>query len=242
VRSERLNLFPEITLLANDSPTSSYAFFVRPVREDQIDFGVVRNWISMCEDWHGEACRKSRMVDEEIKNITDEIPSFRLIDVVDNCLVQGVGNSRYAALSYVWGRVDSLRTLKENVKALEQPGALMLPEYHTKIPMTIRDAMQAVRELGLRYLWVDSLCIIQDDDSRTKEDNILKMDLVYGAAFLTIMAATGADANAGLPGVRPGTRGQRQPIEEIMPGFRLAFKPLYQNHIKDSAYFTRAWT
>lgn len=59
---------------------------------------------------------------------------------------------------------------------------------------------------------------------------------------MTIMAATGTNAHAGLPGVRPGTRGYRQAIEEIMPGLRLAFKPIYQNHIKDSVYYTRAWT
>jgi len=132
--------------------------------------------------------------------------------------------------------------LKENIGALEQPGALVRPDFHTKISVTIRDAMQVARELGLRYLWVDSLCIIHHDDGGTMKNAISKMDLIYGAAFLTIIAATGADANAGLLGVRQGTHGQRQAIEEIMPGLRLAFKPLYQNNIKDSVYYTRGWT
>ncbi|TFK33064.1 heterokaryon incompatibility protein-domain-containing protein [Crucibulum laeve] len=238
----KINLFPEITLLANDSPTSSKAFFVRPI-QDQIDFSMVRGWISLCESWHGEACNKSKLLDHKVKNPVGEISSFRLIDVVDNCLVCGPPNCKFVALSYVWGpKPDFLRTLMNNVRELEKPGAFLLPHFHDKLSVTILDAMQVVREINLRYLWIDCLCIVQDDTTGEKLDAITKMDLVYGGAFLTIMAATGIDANAGLPGVRPGTRRYRQPIEQIKPGFRLAFAEIYQNYIKDAAYYTRAWT
>jgi Heterokaryon incompatibility protein (HET) len=242
VRSTRLNMFPEITLLANDSPIPSTTFFVRPILQDKIDFGMVRNWISICETWHGQECNKAKMLEHEVSHPADEIPAFRFIDVVDNCLVRGVSKSKYAALSYVWGGAEFIRTLKNNVGVLEQPGALKIPEFYERIALTIRDAMQVVQEIGIRFLWVDSLCIVQDDDTGEKAEAISKMDLVYGAAFVTIMAATGKNAHAGLPGVRPETRRYRQPIEEIMPGLRLAFKPIYVNHIKDSVYYTRAWT
>jgi hypothetical protein len=182
------------------------------------------------------------MREHEVSHPADEIQAFRLIDVVDNCLTRGVSGCKYAALSYVWGGVGFFRTLKDNVDILEQPGGLKLPEFHEKIPWTIRDAMQVVQEIGIRYLWVDSLCIVQNDDTGEKAEYISKMDLVYGAAFVTIIAATGQNAYAGLPGVRLGTREYRQPIEEIMPGLRLAFKPIYQNYIKDSVYYTRGWT
>jgi hypothetical protein len=241
VRSRRLNLFPEITLLANDAPTSSKAFFVRPIQSDQIDFSMVRNWISMCQNWHGQSCNTAKLKDHETRHPTEDISTFRLIDVIDNCLVHRPPKSKYVALSYVWGKATVFRTLKNNLADLEKPGSFSQPEILDQIPWSIRDAMQVVKELGLRYLWVDSICIVQDDPA-CLDDSISRMDLVYGAAYLTIMAATGSHANAGLPGVRPGTRGQRQPIEEIAPGFRLAFKPLYQNHIKDSTYYTRAWT
>ncbi|KAF8957040.1 heterokaryon incompatibility protein-domain-containing protein [Flammula alnicola] len=226
VDSDRVNLFTQLMLLANDAPTSSKILFARPIKEDQIDFAMVRNWISMCENWHGSSCNKSQMFRREVKSVVDEIPSFRLIDVVDNCIIRAPKNSKYAALSYVWGKVDFLRTLKVS----------------WRIPGTILDAMEVTRELNIRYLWVDSLCIIQDDDTGAKADAISKMDIVYGACFITIMAATGIDANAGLPGVRPGSRGQRQPIEEIMPGLRLSARTRYQYLVKDSPYYTRAWT
>ena len=200
----------------------------------------------MCETWHGRACDKIKMVDHDIQNIVDDIPSFRLIDVHTNSIICPSGNTRYVALSYVWGRVEVTqnltRCLKSNVGTLEQPGSLIRPEFYEGIPWTVRDAIEVVRKVGLRYLWVDSLCIVQDDDTGEKADVISKMELVYGGAFLTIMAATGSDANVGLPGVRPGTRGQHQAIEEIMPVLRLASKESYFHYINGSAYYTRAWT
>ncbi|CZR68528.1 uncharacterized protein PAC_18427 [Phialocephala subalpina] len=138
VRLVRLNFFPEITLLANDSPIPSQTFFARPIQQDKIDFGMVRNWLNLCETWHGDDCNEVEMLDT-ITHPADEIPEFRVIDVVDNCLVYGESSCTYAALSYVW-----------------DPGALKLPEFYDQIPCTIRDAMQATREIGLRYLWVDT--------------------------------------------------------------------------------------
>jgi hypothetical protein len=240
------NMFPQITILANDAPTPAKAFFVRLIG-DQIDFTMVRNWLSMCQTWHGSQCDKSQMLNHKVDDPASEIPSFRLIDVVDNCIVHAPCNCKYVALSYVWGRIDPqtiLRTLRSNVVELEKPGALGLPDNHARIPLTIRDAIQAVKELHLRYLWVDSMCIIQDDMSEgsSKMDAISKMDLVYGAAYLTIVAATGTDANAGLPGLWPGTRMVAQPVEEILPGLRLAFIPKHYDYTRSSVYHSRAWT
>jgi hypothetical protein len=243
--SMKLNQSPAITLLANDAPTPSKAFFVRPIDEEKIDFGMVRNWIAMCQDWHGRVCDRSKLGIHENDFISqmDRIPQFRLVDVVDNCVKRGPRDVPYVALSYLWGQGTFLTALTSNVERLALPGALQLPEFWDRIPTVIRDAMQVVRELGLRYLWVDSLCMVVDDRSKTGSlvDSIVKMEHIYAAAFLTICAATGTDANAGLPGVWPGTRGQRQPIEEIMPGLRLAVKLRYQHYIKDSIYYTRAW-
>jgi hypothetical protein len=74
-----------------------------------------------------------------------------------------------------------------------------------QLPATIEDAMLLVSKLNEHYLWVDSLCIIQDD-AETKYSNIKQMDSIYSHAVATIIALSGFDADAGLPGVRPGTR------------------------------------
>ncbi|TFK34984.1 heterokaryon incompatibility protein-domain-containing protein [Crucibulum laeve] len=244
VESDRLPNFPEITLVADDAPASaaSTALLVRPIKQDQIDFKMVKNWLSLCERHHGKSCSKSQLFDHEITDPASEIPSFRLIDVINSCIVRGPIKSKYVALSYVWGKTDFLKALKGNIRTLEQRGSLLLPNMSDRIPLTIKDAMQLVRELGMRYLWVDCLCIIQDDDSVGKTDAISKMDHVYGAAFITIQAATGIDATSGLPGVRLGSRGRKQVLEEVIPGVRLGYKWSTDDFEKESVYHTRAWT
>ncbi|KAK8042810.1 hypothetical protein PG994_013293 [Apiospora phragmitis] len=55
--------------------------------------------------------------------------------------------------------------------------------------------------MRIPYLWVDALCILQDD-AEEKVKLIGIMDQIYGAAVVTLVAAEGTNSNAGLPGVR----------------------------------------
>ncbi|KAK0712120.1 heterokaryon incompatibility protein-domain-containing protein, partial [Lasiosphaeris hirsuta] len=245
-----LNLFPEITLVADDAPATGTSaastgsdYFVRAVRPDAIDFGVVRRWLALCSLHHGATCRKSASLKELSRSHpTLEIDSFRCIDTENSCLVTPPTRCRYAALSYVWGAPDLFTTLRENVRDLEVAGSFQRPEYRDRVPLTIRDAMRVVREIGMRYLWVDSLCIVQDVEHREKVKHILLMDAVYSAAELVIIAAGSASANEGIAGIDPGSRGFRQPIEQMAPGFRLAYKTRWQDGIPASRYYKRGWT
>ena len=63
--------------------------------------------------------------------------------------------------------------------------------------------------MGERYLWIDSLCIIQDHDTE-KLHIVQLMDVIYTQAFATLIAMEGENANAGLPGYRAGTRMPQQ--------------------------------
>ncbi len=66
-------------------------------------------------------------------------------------------SATYAALSYVWGGDQPGKTTTLNIKAHFEGIALR------DLPTTLRDAVQVTREIGLRYIWIDSLCIVQDD-------------------------------------------------------------------------------
>ncbi|KAF2125619.1 HET-domain-containing protein, partial [Dothidotthia symphoricarpi CBS 119687] len=123
---------------------------------------------------------------------------FRVIDVIESCLVHVAFPSRYLALSYVWGKTVYLTTTKSNVQELEKAGAFNKHAAH--LPRTIQDAILLTSEIGERYLWVDALCIVQDD-YENKMDLINQMDKVYQGALCTIVAAAGTDSSAGLPGV-----------------------------------------
>ncbi|KAH7048472.1 heterokaryon incompatibility, partial [Macrophomina phaseolina] len=106
-------------------------------------------------------------------------------------------------------------------------------------------AMQLVRDIGLRFLWIDALCIIQDDEDEKKR-LIHGMDRVYEGATLTVFAAAGLDAAEGLPGIRaPDER-----IHEASTSVRYAHNslelalacPTLVEQVRKSRWDTRAWT
>lgn len=73
------------------------------------------------------------------------------------------------------------------------------------LPATIHDALTITEALQVPYLWVDSLCIVQDDDADKAKYNP-RMASIYGHALLAIVDAAGEDAHHGLPGIRHGSR------------------------------------
>ncbi|PMD34955.1 heterokaryon incompatibility, partial [Hyaloscypha variabilis F] len=69
------------------------------------------------------------------------------------------------------------------------------------IPRVIEDAIKLLGLLEERYLWVDAICIVQDDDE-ARHDQIQSMASIFANATVTIIAMQGADANYGLRGLR----------------------------------------
>lgn len=88
----------------------------------------------------------------------------------------------YTALSYCWGGQQPYQTTKARMDA----GNFSLD--WNRLPRTIQDAVKVTDELGLRFLWVDSLCIPQDDEDE-KQEQIACMPHIYSNATLTIVAS-----------------------------------------------------
>ncbi|KAN0089200.1 HET domain containing protein [Hyaloscypha variabilis] len=145
----------------------------------------------------------------------------------------------YVALSYVWGLTKNYTTDISNIRVHQQQGSL--ETFLGKIPKVIRDAMELVRRLGLRYLWVDSLCIVQDS-KRSWNLNSRMMNVIYGNAHLTICAADGSDAWFGLKALDSSGHSTKQYIEKCAPGVRLMVSQLAETGINSSVWNTRAWT
>ncbi|KAL0933288.1 heterokaryon incompatibility protein [Colletotrichum truncatum] len=147
---------------------------------------------------------------------------------------------RYVALSYVWGTCPVLRLLKSNVESLGKDGAL----WKEKLPKTITDALDLVNRLEEHYLWVDALCITQDDPEEM-QSSIPCMNTIYQTASLTVIAAAGNSADAGLPGLRPGTRWHAPKNFEVGPLRYITSSTSTRDQfefLQGSYWSTRGWT
>lgn len=176
---------------------------------------------------------------ESSMGIHDLPPDFTLIDVRRKCIVRAPKNPKFAALSYVWGECQrpTVETRKSNLKALRKPGSLA-PD---SLPKTISDAMTVCQELDTPYLWVDRLCIVQDESTQ-KHDQIGAMDAIYSSAFFTICEAAGTNSDHGLSGVSTTTKQFFWPYLQLG---RLRLLPLLPNinwSIARSVWNSRGWT
>jgi hypothetical protein len=208
-------------------------FHGREVAGD-INMDLLRSWLRSCTEKHQECKRESW------KNALPSPIDIRVIDVHKNMVVKAKAGCRYVALSYVWGGDQSFKLLKENYKKWAIPGGMPAIE---ELPKSIRDAIALTKAIGERYLWIDSLCIVQDDIA-LQRDQIGQMDRIYGSSLFTIAAAEGNNADVGLPGLLPGTgsRQQMQMIEEVQ-GLRIAVPlPTLRDTMSFSYWNTRGWT
>jgi hypothetical protein len=96
----------------------------------------------------------------------------------------------YTTLSYVWGEDQSSKTTKANLVRHET--SILL----STLPKTIRDAVQVTRQIGVAFLWVDSLCIVQDDPEEVAQE-VANMAPYYANSILTISAAAANNCQEG---------------------------------------------
>lgn len=181
----------------------------RSFDRDWIDTDLIRHWKESCESNHGAQCLRTK------HSWLTRPPCLLLIDIMDNCLVNDTGDMPYVALSYVWGGSDVMKTTMAVLDELRKPGSLQQPDIF--LPQTIKHAMSVVRLLGERYLWVDALCIVQDDDE-TRHALINNMSAVYANASLAIIAADGSNANEGIRGLRGISFPRYNPCLIELPG------------------------
>ncbi|KAK1974445.1 heterokaryon incompatibility protein-domain-containing protein [Colletotrichum cereale] len=155
---------------------------------------LVRRFLNNCLDHH-DSCRLSPP-EEELK-----LPS-RVLSVKDDAgkisvkLVENDGlRGRYCALSHCWGP-EGKRPLRTLLGNLTHHLASIAWD---KLPATFRETITLTRGLGIEYLWIDSLCIIQDDkEDWLKESK--KMASIYRRATLVVAAVSSEDSSQGLSG------------------------------------------
>lgn len=115
---------------------------------------------------------------------------------------------QYVALSYCWGGPQQVRLTTNNLQTFQAGGLDGLA-----LPQTLQDAILTTQYMGFEFLWVDTLCIIQDDDA-DKQHEIGRMCSIYEDSALCIAAATSSSVNDGF--LKPtSTFSERYPSREI---------------------------
>jgi hypothetical protein len=110
---------------------------------------------------------------------------------------------RYIALSHPWGsskQNDHFCTTTANIADRLSKGISVDP-----LPKTFQHAVQVTRALGLRYLWIDSLCIIQGDDGDFA-DEAKHMETVFSSAYCVIAASRATGTSSGFLEERPSRK------------------------------------
>ena len=215
----------------------------RVINSERANMVMARDWLSECESNHKHKCSLPAM--EIGESASPASPrDLLVIDVLRMCLCQMPHGSRYIALSYCWPKVNTFVTTKTVKEELFIPGAL--EDSEEKLIPTIQDAIQCVSELGERYLWVDALCIIQDDEEH-KSSQIQQMDRVYGCSLLTLIHAPPdprdrVEAYKGFVGYRKGSRITKQDTYQVQGMELLIPSDDIDSVIGGSRWTNRAWT
>ena len=201
----------------------------------QVNLELLRQWIGCCHTSHGEHCH-------EIE-IPIPLPHIYLIDVVDGCLISADVETRYVALSYVWGDFKMIQTTKRNLTYLQKRRSIDINAGNLKLGKTVEDALRLVSLLGERYLWIDCLCIVQDDLD-TKQDYLNAMGSIYANAYFTIVAADGHHADHGLRGSGYGSQARSVSCKIVRFPYRIDVVA-HRNRAwypEGSPWESRAWT
>lgn len=216
---------------------------------------------------HVEGCALRHGCCTAFKSTSGPLPT-RLIHIPNDFQARGIrldsntahlpSNTRYAALSHCWGTLTGQECLTtiDNIDAHLTDGIAW-----SKVPQTFRDAIHYTRRLGLEYIWIDSLCIVQGDMADWETESVHMFDY-YSNAYVTLGSTFSTNCNGGFFSERHVQVSRLYLFDVVFKGATLpvyAYRPFYgeeydldfaENHDSSGRstltgpfnLFKRAWT
>ncbi|KAL1599536.1 hypothetical protein SLS60_007339 [Paraconiothyrium brasiliense] len=178
----RLRKFP--SLWRGKGPSGE----VKPIPRDTASektLQTVKHWIYECTSSH-PLCSPA-----DVATLPTRVIAVGSGEADVRLLETEKATGMYACLSHPWGKRPLVRTLKENISQFKA----RIP--WSALPRTFQDAINFTRRLGLQYIWIDSLCIVQDDPLDWQRE-AAQMATIYQHAYVTLAASKATDSSRGL--------------------------------------------
>ena len=177
-------------------PTHSAAGYVTSLNTNSKEtLDLIRRWIFICDLEHrcsvwttnrsNPGFTPKRLVDLSY-NGSISSTTLRLVE-----LESRESWDYYATLSHCWGGDLAFKLVKDNLTALKKHISI------SDLPHTFQDAITIARKLGIRYLWIDAVCIIQDSEEDWQQQSGM-MQRIYMEAYLNIAATVSKNSTEGL--------------------------------------------
>ncbi|KAK4932148.1 hypothetical protein LTR49_001445 [Elasticomyces elasticus] len=199
---------------------------------------LLHSWLHQCRTLHNHTSL-DKVARTRLEKATGR-HALRAVNTTTYAIENLPGNAQYAALSYVWGREKQAAA---SIRRWITHATRIVPL--SELPPTIRDAISLARRLGIMWLWVDQLCISQQDPSEM-EALIPVIKDIFSLAELTLVAASGEDANVGLPSVGALNRltetTYELPWSENQCAHALPSPSSFNLMQENSAWRSRGWT
>lgn len=216
-------------------------------KDSPVFIPTVKRWMRKCEERHSDAC-VPRPVSMRPPR---ELPSW-VIDLQLSCIVPGCSVDRYFALSYTWPQDENASNAKHPALLLDEkrisdfqtPGFLTSNEALEGLPDVIKFAMRFTLRMGERCLWIDRLCIVQNDQST--QDEVMRMDKIYSGAYLTIIAAAPENMfsqylDNDWPHIEYASQDCKMDDDSLFSLFEQEASSAYTK-VQDSKWASRGWT
>jgi hypothetical protein len=221
-----------IALLREDA--DNHRFFHGRRMNSTFNTSLVKQWIETCNTAHVAQCSLPRVTKRPL----------RVINIKEKRIEYTPSSCSYIALSYRWPTFAGLKLTSANEDSLMENGGLA---HIDGILPIVEDAMTLLETLGQTYLWVDALCIPQEDgDPQTRlegerKDQLAAMTDIYYGADLTIVACSDPDLNKGLAGIRGCTRHSQRRRDTGDLTFAIPLPNLVEA-VENSPWNSRVWT
>ena len=216
-----------ITILRKHN--DNHHFFHERRIDATFDRNLASQWIGTRNITHGARCLLSG---------TTKQPR-RVINVVEGQIQDAPTSCSYVALSYRWPNSSQILLTSATEARLMEKGGLN-HDSNDILPI-VKDSMTLLRDLGETYLWINALCISQEEKPPNprkdlfaeRADQVRAMADIYHGAYFTIVAASDLKSNQGFPGIRSGTGFLQEKVDTGDLAFAIV-KPSLTQAMEDS--------